>query len=198
MDVFDIDVMLSHEMLMTIEAAEVPLECDIFEKSKSQIAGFMLLKQNKTPVEQFNQATTSFSKLPPIIGVKQISPAKRASLSKGPMQKAKAIKGSAPALPNQVVTTSGGGGKVDVSSMMSVTQNLATNEKSYKCSFCGFESSHVSSVTRHIETKHLPSTVMFNCRSCQYSSKFKHNLKSHYMKAHNMPAPAAEGMLTCM
>ena len=183
MEFLNFHVYLCDELLIE-RSSESLIQCDIFEKSSP--AGLITL-------EHTLDDTRSMSKLVQ----KSTLPAKRASPSKGPVQKAKAIKSSAPALPNQVVTTSVGGGKVDVSSMMSVTQNLATNEKSYKCSFCGFESSHVSSVTRHIETKHLPSTVMFNCRSCQYSSKFKHNLLRHYMTKHDMPEPAAQGMLAC-
>ena len=85
--------------------------------------------------------------------------------------------------------------KVDVSSMMSIVHSMATNERSYKCSFCNFETTHLTSMTRHIQIKHLPNTVMFKCRQCEFDTKFKHNLKSHYMKTHKMPEPAARGMM---
>ena len=87
--------------------------------------------------------------------------------------------------------------KVDVSSMMKVVQSMDSNDKTYQCSFCGSQTSLLSSMKRHIECKHLPSTVVFNCRSCAYSSKYKHDLKKHYIKVHNMPEPAAQGMMIC-
>ena len=92
---------------------------------------------------------------------------------------------------------SGNSPKIDVSSMMKIVQSVGSNDKTYQCAYCGSESTHMSSMKRHIESKHLPSTVVFNCRSCSYSSKYKHDLKKHYMKVHNMPEPAAQGMLVC-
>ena len=87
--------------------------------------------------------------------------------------------------------------KIDVTSMMKVVQSMGSKDKTYQCSFCGSGTTLLSSMKRHIESKHLPSTVVFNCRSCSYSSKYKHDLKKHYMKTHNMPEPAAQGMLMC-
>ena len=87
--------------------------------------------------------------------------------------------------------------KIDVTSMMSVTLNMSNNEKSYKCSFCSQETALLTSMKRHIETKHLPSTTSFDCRNCEYKTKLKFMLKKHYMNKHAMPEPAAQGMMTC-
>ena len=91
--------------------------------------------------------------------------------------------------------TSHNASKIDVSSMMSSVENMATGEKSYKCSFCGSESAHLTSIRRHIETKHLPSTVSFDCRQCDYKTKLKFMLKKHYTNKHQMPEMAAQGMM---
>ena len=96
-----------------------------------------------------------------------------------------------------VQISTGAATKIDVSSMMTVMQNMSTNEKSYKCSFCGEENKAQSSMKRHIEIKHLPSPD-FKCLNCGYSSKLKNNLKRHYMTKHGMPAPAAQGMLLAL
>ena len=85
--------------------------------------------------------------------------------------------------------------KIDTSSMVQVLQNFGSDEKSYRCSFCGFESKHMVSTRRHIETKHLPSAAEFKCLTCDYATKHKHALKKHYMTTHKMPELAAKGML---
>ena len=120
-------------------------------------------------------------------------PAKRTKPSKLSAAKSSA---SNPKQPSGVPVPSSGA-KIDVSSMMSVIQNFSSNETTYKCSFCQAENKLLSSMKRHIEAKHLPSTTVFNCRSCSYSSKYKHDLKKHYMKRHSMPEPAAQGMMLC-
>ena len=102
-----------------------------------------------------------------------------------------------PTKPVQAMPVNSNAPKIDVTSMMSVTQNMSTQEKSYRCSFCGSESSHLTSMKRHIETKHLPSTTSFDCRNCEYKTKLKFMLKRHYMNKHAMPEPAAQGMMTC-
>ena len=96
-----------------------------------------------------------------------------------------------------VQTSTGSATKIDVSSMMTVMQNMSTNEKSYRCSFCGEEIKTQSSMKRHIETKHLPSPD-FKCLNCDYSCKQKNNLKRHYMTKHGMPEPAAQGMMLAL
>ena len=90
------------------------------------------------------------------------------------------------------------GPKVDVSSQMTVMQNMTTKETTYKCSYCGSETKLLSSMKRHIESKHLPTSTVFNCRTCEYSTKYKHDLKKHYMSRHGMPEPAAQAMIVAM
>ena len=104
---------------------------------------------------------------------------------------------SANASSTVVQTSTGSATKIDVSSMMTVMQNMSTNEKSYRCSFCGEEIKTHSSMKRHIETKHLPSPD-FKCLNCDYSCKQKNNLKRHYMTKHCMPEPAAQGMMLAL
>ena len=187
--------MIDVHMLLSQEHHESFLVCDISCQLTNETVGSVMF----CPCEQeagFPEAAKAMT------GLKRKDPPKT-DLSKI-IQKPKCVKLKptntqvVPKPPSDPVTRGSQNTKVDVSSMMSVNHNLLTNEKTFECLFCTFETSHMSSITRHIETKHLPSSVVFNCRSCNYSSKFKHNLKSHYMKAHNMPAPAAEGMLTCM
>ena len=85
--------------------------------------------------------------------------------------------------------------KIDVTSMMAVVQQMGSTEKSYKCSFCGQESAHVTSMRRHIEKIHLPNSTSFDCMSCEYKTKHKFVLKNHYMNKHGMPEPAALAMM---
>merc|ERR1712226_353950 len=85
--------------------------------------------------------------------------------------------------------------KIDVNSLMSIIEDMATREKSYKCSFCGSESTAVTSMRRHIQTKHMPNSATFNCLTCDYSTKHKFVLKNHYMNKHGMPEPAAQAMM---
>ena len=85
--------------------------------------------------------------------------------------------------------------KIDVSSMLTVMQDANSDERSYKCSFCGSECTHLTSMRRHIETKHLPNSVSYSCLTCDYISKHKFVLKKHYMAKHGMPEPAAQAMM---
>ena len=85
--------------------------------------------------------------------------------------------------------------KIDVTSLITVVQNLGSDQKLYKCSFCGSECALIGSMKRHIETKHLPSTVSFDCRQCDYKTKLKFMLKKHYTNKHQMPEMAAQGMM---
>ena len=181
-------------MLLSQEHLESFLVCDISCQSTNETVGYVMFCPREQ--EGFPEAAKAMT------GLKRKDPP-RTDLSKI-NQKPKCVKLKptntqvVPKPPSNPVTRGSQSAKVDVSSMMSVNHNLSTNEKTFKFLFCTFETTHMRSITRHIETKHLPSSVVFNCRSCDYSSKFKHNLMRHYMKTHNMPAPAAEGMLTCM
>ena len=96
--------------------------------------------------------------------------------------------------PIVVKSSTGSATKIDISSMMTIMQNMSTNEKVYKCSFCGEEIKAQGNMRRHIETKHLPSPD-FKCLNCDYNSKQKPNLKRHYMAKHGMLEPAVQGML---
>ena len=196
MQMIDIHLLLSSEYLTSI------LDCDVTCQSTNQKVGTLKLvpdehEQNGTPILK---GTSQYAHPQKRMAPRSPNPSKfnlKAKVPKSsPMCKKDVSEPVSPVARPQASTA--GVAKVDVSSMMSVNQNMSTNETTFKCLFCDFETSHKWSITRHIEIKHLPSNVVFNCRSCNYTAKFKHNLKSHYMKTHNMPAPAAEGMLACI
>ena len=85
--------------------------------------------------------------------------------------------------------------KVDTSTLISVVQNLKTNEKEFRCSFCQYFSKTQANTKRHIDLNHVNSGVVLQCKTCGKTSKLKANLKAHYIKAHNMSAEAANSML---
>ena len=85
--------------------------------------------------------------------------------------------------------------KVDTSTLISVVQNLRTNEKEYRCSFCEYKSNSQRNAKRHVEMKHVDTGVLFRCKMCSTTSKLKATLKSHYMKVHQMPDTAAKAMV---
>ena len=85
--------------------------------------------------------------------------------------------------------------KVDTSTLISVVQNLKTNEKEFRCSFCQYVSKNSANTKRHIDLNHVNSGVVLQCKTCGKTSKLKANLKAHYMKAHSMSAEAANCML---
>ena len=191
MQMIDISLFLSPDHLESL------LVCDVSCLSTNQTVGYLKF----SPSEQQEVPGSETARV--LIGSKRRDPPVTSSTKNEHKAKSmKLISSNTQATQSSLKAPSNpvnrAGGKVDVSSMMSVNHNMSTNEKTFKCLFCDFETSHMRSITRHIETKHLPSSVVFNCRSCNYSSKFKHNLMRHYMKTHNMPAPAAEGMLTCI
>ena len=85
--------------------------------------------------------------------------------------------------------------KVDTSTLISVVQNLRTNEKEYRCSFCQYVSKCPRNARRHVEMKHVDTGVVFRCKVCPSTAKLKATLKNHYMKVHQMPDTAAKAMV---
>ena len=85
--------------------------------------------------------------------------------------------------------------KLDASNLVSVVQNLRTNEKEYRCSFCQYVSKDSRNARRHVELKHVYSGLVFQCKTCGKTATLKANLKAHYMKAHNMSSEAANSLL---
>ena len=85
--------------------------------------------------------------------------------------------------------------KVDTSTLISVVQNLRTNEKEYRCSFCEYFSKDFRNARRHVELKHVDTGIIFQCKTCGGDFSLKAHLKSHYMKVHQLPEPAAKAML---
>ena len=85
--------------------------------------------------------------------------------------------------------------KVDTSNLISIVQNLRTNEKEFRCSFCEYISKIQANTKRHVEMNHLNAAEVFQCKTCGQSIKLKANLKRHYIKTHNMPPEAADAML---
>ena len=87
------------------------------------------------------------------------------------------------------------GGKRDVTSLINTIIKPGSNEKAFQCSFCMYQSNRVSNVTRHLEYKHLPSSVIFKCQTCGKDFKLKTDLKRHYIKNHALSEPAAQAMI---
>ena len=85
--------------------------------------------------------------------------------------------------------------KVDTSNLISIVQNLRTNEKEFRCSFCQYVSKSQANTKRHLEIKHIDNGVVFQCKMCPVTIKLKANLKNHYMKIHQVPEEAAKAML---
>ena len=86
--------------------------------------------------------------------------------------------------------------KPDVSSMVLVVQSVSSSEKQFQCSFCDYRSPIMNNVKRHIEMKHVPSSTVFQCKTCSATFKLKQVLKRHYMTVHTMPEPAAKAMMS--
>ena len=85
--------------------------------------------------------------------------------------------------------------KVDTSNLISVVQNLRTNEKEFRCSYCQYMSKSQANARRHVELNHLNAGETFQCKTCGQNIKLKANLKRHYVKTHNMPPEAAAAIL---
>ena len=84
---------------------------------------------------------------------------------------------------------------VDVSSLRRVLVDEQTREKIYQCTFCNYETKFSITIKRHIEMKHLPQTISYNCLQCSATFKAKQSLKGHYMRVHGLLEPAARAML---
>ena len=193
MQMIDIHLLLSSEHMFTL------FDCDVTCQSTNQKVGTLKLvpgehEQNETPIQK---GTSQYAHPQKRSAPQSPSPSKFNLNAKVP-KSSPMCKKDVPAPVNPVArpqASTAGGAKVDVSSMMSVNQNMSTNETAFKCLFCDFETAHKRSITRHIEIKHLPSNVVFNCVNCGYTSKFKHDLLKHYISKHDMPKPAAQAML---
>ena len=86
----------------------------------------------------------------------------------------------------------------NIDSFISINQNLTTGEKVFQCNSCGLSTPLRTSIKRHVENKHMTSSKVFRCRTCNdVTFNVKSNLKRHYMTKHDMPEPAAAGMLMC-
>ena len=73
---------------------------------------------------------------------------------------------------------------VDTSNLISVVQNLRTNEKEFRCSFCEYMSKSQANAKRHVELKHTGICKAFKCQTCGAESRLKADLKKHYIKVH--------------
>ena len=85
--------------------------------------------------------------------------------------------------------------KVDANLLIHTLTKPNSNKKMYQCSFCAFQATVKSRAKRHIELKHLPSSVVFKCQTCSKDFKMKAHLKKHYIKIHSMPERAAQAMI---
>ena len=85
--------------------------------------------------------------------------------------------------------------KVDTSNLISIVQNLRTNEKEFRCSFCEYMSKSQANAKRHVELKHTGSSKAFKCQTCGFVFTLKAHLKAHYMKVHKMSEPAAKALI---
>ena len=86
--------------------------------------------------------------------------------------------------------------KRDVSSLINTLVNSQTNEKIHQCTFCSYQSNYMSHAKRHVELKHLPTSVLYPCLTCGNNFRMKSALKMHYVRVHKMPDHAAKAMLT--
>ena len=95
---------------------------------------------------------------------------------------------------NDYAVLSAASSKVDTSTLISVVQNLRTNEKEYRCSFCEYLSKNQPNTKRHVELKHVNTGIAFHCKTCSKEFSLKAHLKGHYMKVHHLSEPAARAM----
>lgn len=86
--------------------------------------------------------------------------------------------------------------QVKPESLINITQNLTTGEKTFQCSMCGYTSNQKGAVKRHIELKHVPKQSVYKCQICDYTSKLRFPLKTHYTTKHSMPEEAAKKMMS--
>ena len=85
--------------------------------------------------------------------------------------------------------------KVDTSNLISIVQNLRTNEKEFRCSFCEYMSKSQANAKRHVELKHTGICKAFKCQTCGTEFRLKAHLKGHYMKVHKMSETAAKALV---
>ena len=137
----------------------------------------------------------TFSKVANLITSNVHQPRKRPVNVKEPVLKKPRPSGGAPAVVPSLVSPIGG--KRDVTSLINTITKPESLEKSFQCSFCMYQSIRIGDVKRHIELKHLPSSVVFKCQTCGKDFKLKPDLKRHYMKVHNLAEPAAQAMINC-
>ena len=98
---------------------------------------------------------------------------------------------------NQAVTTNqiSPSANVSASDVIKTMQDFETKKKMFYCICCKYESSHHGTIKRHVEAKHLPKSVTYNCLQCPKTFNVKSGLKCHYMKFHGLVEPAAKAML---
>ena len=137
------------------------------------------------------------------VNIQKISAPKRSAVKPFPNNTKQMLKQPKPnpkPAPNNLNTDyavlSAASSKVDTSTLISVVQNLRTNEKEYRCSFCEYMSKEQRNVKRHVELKHIDTGSVFQCKTCGHTSKLKANLKRHYITCHNIPPEEAAAMLT--
>ena len=85
--------------------------------------------------------------------------------------------------------------KLNANDMIKIMQDFETKKKTYYCVVCKYETIHSTTIKRHVETKHMPQTISYNCLQCTKSFNLKQNLKSHYLKHHGLNEQAAKAML---
>ena len=60
------------------------------------------------------------------------------------------------------------------------------SSKMLSCGYCSFQAKTSNILITHVRTQHFVPDNQFICQLCSFSTKFKHNLKFHYQKKHNM------------
>ena len=85
--------------------------------------------------------------------------------------------------------------KPDISGLVRTFQDVKTKQKFHQCTFCNYQSPHSSTMKRHVELKHLPQTISYNCLQCSSTFRQKSNLKIHYKGVHGLLDPAAKAMM---
>ena len=68
-----------------------------------------------------------------------------------------------------------------------------TQRKLFSCEFCGLGSFDRGKVVRHISLEHLPKDM--KCIICEYTTKWKNDMKWHCMNRHNWPEATAEAFI---
>ena len=70
----------------------------------------------------------------------------------------------------------------------------ADGEKLFMCMHCSYSCSLKTSMTRHVGLKHDPNAKKFPCTMCPLQAKFSWQLKTHYVKVHNLSETAAKAV----